>query len=421
MSLGIARNADSRKRIFPSPSPSLYRAPEDAPDIAPEQRAARRVLGLGNRSLSRWQRLGLRLDSLGPVSRLLYFHKSGLETELVGKARRADFFWEEVRKTVRSLRANHPVWVELARAFGTDTTWASDPGQVRLALVREVLLDTHIAFYNGAPEPAAGRALTHLAHLRALLPAAELSEEDRLALLGPPTEVRLKALCDAKRYEQAIHVAQEVYAEFPEHQPFQDSLAQLHFSAALEESPRTDEGPLLRAHAARLQVHINQVERLRRQCPFNLACYESLAHLHHIQAIKLANGDRPSQALLALEKALTYKPGWSDAQEAQTKIVTLLKQLLENMETVDSSETDRRFPGHAGPVGGACLSRGVAEAAQHTAMAWSSRQGLPDRLQPSRFAVRANCQQDIRLIEERNREGRSPGQHHFRDVYHLVE
>src|SRR5262249_14935245 len=156
---------------------------------------ARVVLALAGRKLARAQRLGRRLGPLA-VARLLWLHRHALRAELGGRLAEANFWWSEVREQWRRLPPDHPCWHELTSylAQAGAAALAADAAGLRARLARELLLDTHLAFWNnllveGDPLEQPERAAWHLRRAQELAENADLPPdqaedfEQRLQLL----------------------------------------------------------------------------------------------------------------------------------------------------------------------------------------------------------------------------------------------
>lgn len=212
MSLTIAYRATSSARIFPPLTANPYEAPVDQDDLDADEKAARLLLSL-SRGLSRRQRLGWRLRPAEAVARLLYLHRSALGAELAGHSGRADFWWREVEDQWQRLSDGHPGWAAVAARLAqqTGTTVLGDPVSLRQRLVREILLDAHLAFFNGKASGAIARhsivrALLHCDRAWKLLPEAALpaDQEQALRKQGERTKVAQRFRLAVADQEQAL-------------------------------------------------------------------------------------------------------------------------------------------------------------------------------------------------------------------------
>lgn len=134
-----------------------------------------------------------------------------------------------------------------------------------------------------------------------------------------------------QNWDAAIKHATSLAHSFPNQVKYQDRLVDLHFKIATEHQSVSFAGSKeeqARQEASQIiQPRIQALEDVLREFPNCHPAYEALAVLHYLQSIQLANGDRPSDAALAVAKALAYKPGWDDAHEAEKQIQRLLTDL----------------------------------------------------------------------------------------------
>ena len=329
-------------RLFPPVGPDLYAAAEGT-ELSPDQRAARRLLAAVPAHLSLSRRHGWHLGPADQVLRLLYLHRLGLEAELQGRGRRADGYWRREAEALRRLPESHAAWAALAARFAPDGDAASpfDPARLRRRLIDEVLLETHAAFYNGCLQAAKGpapedRAFVHADHLLALAAAAGLDEAARQELMRPVALLRLERHRAAKRWEEAIACAHGLARRFPNETVFQDQLVETHLDAAIAAAPKVGSEEQSRLQADALDRRIRDLEAAKEEFPYCPLAYEVLGILHHLRAVKLANGNRPSQALVALAKASTYKPGWAEAAESEHQVEELLERLTGQVRLLEA-------------------------------------------------------------------------------------
>jgi hypothetical protein len=320
-------------RWFPCVRPDLYAA-GDAAAPAP----AAPLLQLAHRPLSRRQRYrGTGLDGEGRLARLLYLHRLGLEAELAGQARRADFFWTELQQALAAAVDRAEDWERRP-----PTVPAGASGSLRSRLVREVFLETHAAFYNGrlsagAALPVGDRAFAHARHLRALSAFADLSDDERFALLDAPARAEIGACRAARRWDDAIRVAGAMRALFPERIEYQDHWADLTVARmlpALDRNPKQLDRQLRDAELVR--ETIDQLEQERRRHPYNRLLFELIGQLYHLRAVKLANGGQLSDALVTVARALAYYPTLTDAQRTQESLRRAMSDLNTQMTLVES-------------------------------------------------------------------------------------
>jgi hypothetical protein len=460
----VARNEAPAARAFPPLTEDPYGLSPDERGLSPGQRAARRVLALAGRKLGRSRRLGWRLGPIDAVTRLLWLHRQAVAAEVRGRWPTADFWWYELRRQWQNLPADHPDWGALAEHLGRDAgALAARPAGLRERLARELLLDTHLAFFNnltnGDSRSPSFRARRHLDSARELVPDAGLDAEQADDFAVQPDLQRLGVHVDHQEWDKALDIAQtlatrhptrkEYWAllahlhrraleaaragnhwevalthaewlarEFPDSpgnlrrrglilwegfqayrrdqewapaERFADSLARLYpdrpdfqklpaevlrawrdslaareawsealpvaerlalrrregtadldgyvelaFKAALAEIDQSASSEAVsRRQAEQLEGHIQKLEDFFKRVPECWPACDALGALYQLKAVKLANGDRPSQALLAIAQSLAYQPNSEQAREAQAKIEKMLENLQQQVKDLE--------------------------------------------------------------------------------------
>jgi hypothetical protein len=288
-------------------------------------------------------RRGWGLDAIGRVAQLLRLHRLALTAEIKGRVNRADFLWQKVRQSLRRLRPDDKCWKTLAQRVMDEcgNVILTDPSQVRLRLIAEILVDTHLGFYNGRLRSSKelawdDRAFAHLDHVEELLEETNLAEREKTAILEPAATYRCERFQIAGRWDEAIRLMTRLARRFPSHLAFQEQLASLYFRSNLALISEGNSEEICRRDAAILEHGISELQKSRADCPHALGWFEAMAHLHHLRAIRLANGFRPSQAMLAVVKALAYKPKWEEAKKSLHQIETMLENIQEQMGQLQS-------------------------------------------------------------------------------------
>src|SRR5262249_7732570 len=131
-------------------------------------------------------------------------------------------------------------------------------------------------------------------------------------------------------FAEGAAYAEGLVAAFPAYAPFADRLAGLLFEAACAAAPREAMGDPLAA-AAILHSHIARLEKLEAIHPLCGGAHAALAEVHHMRAVGLSAGDRPSQALGAAALAQTYRPGWPQARDTERREEEALARLAERV------------------------------------------------------------------------------------------
>jgi hypothetical protein len=473
MSHGIAR-LEMVVRAFPVPNENPYKAARSAQDAGPEQQAARQLLELARRRPPLWRRV--RTLGSGPeaVSRLLWLHRRALEAEIRGDWPAADFWWGESEEQWSRLPPAADAWAELTGCSGGDgAALAADGPALRARLARELLLDTHLALFNGLmknnPRDPSPRARWHLDRARALAAEAGLSGQEAADLDAQPDLQRIGAHLDHHESTEAIEAAaklverlpdvpayrallirlhredyeataangewiraaehlewltehdasrrprwrrdgaaflytaaqkswdsedwdaaalcgQSLTAWFPEREDYQafarqaahkadvKRLARTNRRAAFElvlrrarENPDSlddvEQYPSRRLQAANaalgnpsdeagnlreaemLEEHIKALEEYLKEFPECTPCYDALGVLHQVRAVRLTNGGRPSQGLLAIAQAMAYRPEADELRQVEASIAEQLNSLQREVRKLPA--LDRRNPAAA--------------------------------------------------------------------------
>jgi hypothetical protein len=307
-------------RSLPMPAPGLYR--DDAtPDV--EFPAAAVLMLAAPQRQTRWERWwghGPRRSQ--DVHRVLYLHRRAFEAELAGHHASADFFWREAIAALRATWRAEAAWAAVASKVH------ADGNSLRKAVATELFVDAHIAFANGSLQPGApapeSRAFAHAAFIGQLLDLPGL-ELDFATTLLPAIVAEAEALKAAGRASAAIDRLRRE-RRTPSTPILSDMLASLLFARTLAALADDPEGREL-ADARRIARGIRDLEMLCEAHPENVLVYDLLAQLHHLHSIRLNNGGRVSEAILASAKAAAFRPGFEAAEEA-------MKQLVENMQQV---------------------------------------------------------------------------------------
>lgn len=344
MTVLIARSANSPPRIFPAIGPELYLLGDEPLDLTPDEQAARYLLSLANKEFSPTERfLGLRLDSLGQIGRLLLLHKHALEAELAGKWQRADYFWDMVQEQIAHLANKSDTWQVAAESMANqaEMTVLTDPTELHQRLVAEIFIDTHCAFYNSHLQDAESltwesRAFAHLDYIRGLIEFSALSADDLLTVLAPALEKWITLYEEAKQWEQGLRVCTDLHEHFPDVETYQNRLAMLLLASTLSKLKQGKSPKANLKDAEILEQRIGHLVIIHHKYPYNFALFDVLGHLHHQRAISLANGKHLSQAILCAQKAVTYNPSLAEAKETRESLIQAMQGLQTQMQGIEA-------------------------------------------------------------------------------------
>lgn len=344
MNAMIGRPSGSLQRVFPRIESGLYDLPDEPGSLTPDQQAARNLLALAKRDLTRRQRLiGWKLDFVSRLGRLLFHHRIAIEAELAGKWRRADYFWNLIQQELRILSADDQGWGALVPNLLTvpGAFIMDDPLLVRQRLVEEIFIDTHCAFYNGKVRREAeltlvDRAFRHVHLISELVELSGLSPDEQFSLFYTPALAQMGLCQEAQRWEQAIQVGEEILGRFPESQGLQDKVANLVLLEGLNKLGKSTTPSESLKDAQILDRSISHLETMLEAYPYNLTIFELLGDLHHLRAIRLANGNDFPDALVSVQKALTFNPFLEKAKEDKEKLIELMNGFISQMESIEA-------------------------------------------------------------------------------------
>ena len=239
------------------------------------------------------------------VGAILVAHRRGLGAEAAGRWRRADFFWQRTRDAVRRVAGNRAAWAAVAKAVGAPGAKVlDDADRLRQRVVDEVLIDTHLALYNGYRTAADGkggkgaaglggragldRALAHVRYAAALVPYSSWPAAEAAAVLGMPLLESAESHEQAGRWAEAEAAAEEALALHPSNVAAQDRVVRIRFRAALAGLGNSTAEHVNRAEAVALGSHLDKLDRFRRRFPDNRDVYDALANC-------TGSGDHPGE------------------------------------------------------------------------------------------------------------------------------
>jgi len=288
--------------------------------------------------MGNWQRFsGWRLDARGRLTRLMLLHRIAVESELEGLWTRADFFWGEFRRKLNPVALMNDLSQTFPGELGSsELATALSVQTFCLHLFNEVFVDAQCAFFNGYSERDQNpkpdwRQFDHLDHLSALLDVLEVDENFKLQLLGEATERRVQTCSSAGKWDDAKRHAADLLKRFPKSLQYQEMLASLEFARATVNLKQVESEQANRTDAAVLRPPIEALERMCIQFPSTARPYELAGRLHRIRAVKLANGGKLADALLAIEKAAAYDPSIDTLDEDRAKVGSMMKDLQQRM------------------------------------------------------------------------------------------
>ena len=330
----LVRKAD-RRRFFPDIEPGLYRPNRSGEEPNDD---GLKLLALAYPQLTWLQRhAGWHLSPNQQFARLLMLHRLAFEAELAGQLEQANFFWREANARLRAAWDRSDTW-DAACAVLDHKPPVTSAEVIRDLVVNELFVDTHIAFINGQfaneiPLDPGNRAFVHLGFVRTLLELQKAPPAEAALLLAPGIEAEIAALQTAKRWDDAIVRAAQHCAMSSDDAKLQDRLALLHFDQAIDRlSAKGNE----LSDASWLGQKIEALERLRSANPDRMLTYSLLGQLYHLQSIRLANGGRLADALVAARKAHVFAPQLEDITKTISELVDSMTKLQAHMKAVEN-------------------------------------------------------------------------------------
>jgi tetratricopeptide (TPR) repeat protein len=281
-------------------------------------------------------------DRLGYVC---WLHYAAIQAEIEGFQRRADFYWRECDRHLACLTRKAAILTAAMRSkmLAPPHDNAGDLGSV---FVDEVLIDVHAAFFNGRAQRSAeltleDRAFYHLNRLEKVLPYSSLSPAERVELLLPVWLHRGHALRSAKRWPEAIALAEKRLSTDPHNLESQNWFVETWFERTISMLQSEPSQSATRTQSHALHTAVSALEHFRTVAPHNGDVYQALSTLYHYLAVNLANARQPSQALLWVQKALTINPGFAEAQQTRGQLIEAMKGLQARMKEVDAELQSR--------------------------------------------------------------------------------
>ena len=162
-----------------------------------------------------------------------------------------------------------------------------------------------------------------------LLPAeASARQEDVEAVI----RWKVDALERNERLEEAIQVAQHLRRLFPKRSEYVSRTARLYMGSASRALERIPHDQDKREQVLRLSI--TELVALRQSSRPNLTVLQAEAILRQMSAILLANTERLSQGLVESRRALTIDPYVEGGEDHYKKLVELMTNLQQQMESV---------------------------------------------------------------------------------------
>jgi tetratricopeptide (TPR) repeat protein len=325
-------------RIFPVATSTLYEAHATATTVEPVGQA---VLALARAAFPQLAGVaGFGLSPMCRLGRLLMFHKLAIDAETRQMPRGADFFWREAMRQLEVLWRDDTVWRETIavqpihlRAFGAAVT----PDRLREAVLCELFADTHWGFYkahccaNADPD---NRGFAHLEYLTQLVTRISPLDAARTGAIARAMR-GLAAIClRHKRWPRAEQVASILIERFDDGEEHQNLLAAAICGRAVDEMKDQDDEASAKHDAERMKGAAIGLEALRDRFGRNTLLFGLLGGVHFRQAVALANSGQLADALVAIQKALTFDPSLEGAPEAREDMLQATNELRDQAQAL---------------------------------------------------------------------------------------
>lgn len=331
--------------IFPSIQSNIHNLEQESiKKNQCNQQIAQEFLNLTNREFSLWERLiSWKINFQEQIPHLLFQHRLAIDAELAGQWQKADFFWRQVQLEFIEFTKKEENWNQLVLGFSTSSKPSAklDAIQLRQQFVDEILIDTHCAFYNGHIRQADklsfdNRGFIHIDYIQDLLNWSGICGKDIRFLLESPLITRINLYKESKKWESAIKVCTQLLRSLPNEIEYQKGLADLHISSTMEKLIDAKSDAQHSKNADILRNGISTVENLLKTYPDHASIFEALGNLYHFRAVSLVNCGQIGEALLSIQKAITYNPYLENACEMRDQLVKSMGKLQAQMHQLNS-------------------------------------------------------------------------------------
>ena len=325
------------QRFFPPIQADIYKSSYNLSEVNPDRKVALKILNLANKKLNKFETLlSWNLDAQEKLGRFLHQHSLAIKTELEGEWKQAGFYWTQVSSEIEQLAKQDDLWLTLVKELASEpgVVVMKDPVKMRQRLVKELLIDTHYNFYHSIDQQSAKleikeQAFVHIKYIEDIVELSSVSGDDLLAILDYPWQKQINLYQEAEKWHEAFFVCQDRLKLFPDSVKFQNELVTMKTKAAL--ATLTSKAHKSFKDLLDFKQDIRYLNNLLEKYPDNLIIYHSLAVLHCKLSLCLTGNRQIDQALLNVEKALTYNPECIEAHRIQ-------KQLTRQIPRGSSSE-----------------------------------------------------------------------------------
>ena len=332
---------NSEGRIFPALEADIYQYSYNLSDLAGDRKVAAMLLDLFNQNNKLSELISFTFDAKSKLSRLLNWHRLGIEKEIDGEWKQADFYWRQVQLEIHRLAKQDNLWLSLANEYAKEdgVVVMNDPVKMRQRLVEELLIDTHYAFYHGINSQAdelktKELSFRHIEYITKLVKLSSFSQEHLLGLLSHPLQKQIELYVKSEEYSKACLICENRLSVFPDSIKFQNQFIELRskaFSAKLKNELSKKK---LAKNTQKLDREISWYKKFLKVYPYNLPAFHYLGSLYNASALQLNHSKQISKSFLHVEKSLSYNPDLILSQKLKQQIQAQVEQLQTNAAAI---------------------------------------------------------------------------------------
>ena len=329
----MARQDYAVDRFYPLINGNIYEEPIIGKTNIHSVEIGRFFLLLGKRELN-WRKrvLGWKLDPYEKTARMFHFHKLAVHAEIAEKWKRAEFFWDRTYNLIKRIINDKRVWTVLLTSSKEDlqTNVYLDENILKKKLLIEFFIDTHYALYNGLVKDDKNekRKIFHVKCIEKLASLINFTNQEQLNILEPVWKIQLQFYEEKKIWDKALRYIKKLIELSPDNEKYQNDLVNVIAYSTLSRAY----GPDYTSNIEELDSGINTLGALKIESPWNLLIYEQIGALYFARSVQLSNDRRLSEALVDVQKAITYSPFLKEAEETMVKFIELMEQLQHGMK-----------------------------------------------------------------------------------------
>ena len=392
-----ARSASAGSRLFPGIAAEFARTDKER---GTDQEPASRLLGFVDRRFTLTQRiLGWNLDPETKLGRVLLLRRQAFEAERAGAFRKADFLWVEAHRALRYAAEDAGVWRHALAisSFSPSVT----PALLCERFIQELFIDLHRALFDsllgaaGAPPPD-HRLFVHCTYVEELVAVAGFDAARSVAQLRPIFDQWLDACRRTGAWKQGIAICRRLAKRLSPSGVYIDELVVCLLRQAFDALTRPP-ASFGAEDAQHLEAAIRCLEReMGYFGPTGLAM-ASMARLHQMRAVALANMGGRTDALVEIAMALDYGGNEPQFHETLRELTCAMDDTrgFEPMRAYRASETAARTRETAAGAAAIDLWRRIglprpADAWPRRALALSGALARVVRSSPTRASLAAS-------------------------------